>query len=175
MGLEGYVRILFIMLLSVLLSACSPDYNWRSITLGAGEVTAFFPGKPSVQQRELVFEGQPLNFSVTSVTVSGAIFAVGYALLPQAVRNDPKLRSELTDATIRSVYQNLGQSAPDQLPAVGVSFQAHGQVAAEGMRTRATVWLTEDALVQGLVSAADEGFPAAQADEFFRGLALPAR
>lgn len=169
------MRIFFIVLMSVLLTACSPDYNWRSITLGAGEITAFFPGKPLVQQRELVFAGQALNFSLTSARVSDTVFAVGYAALPQAVRDDPMLRSELATAAIRSVYQNLGQPAPEPLPALGESFQVTGKLAGDEVQTKAIIWLTEHALVEGLVSGMHHDFPDDQSSEFFRGLALPAK
>lgn len=161
--------------MSLLLSACSPDYNWRSITLGMGEITAFFPGKPLVQQRELDFAGQMLNFSLTSARVSDVVFAVGYAALPPTVREDPKLRTELAAAAIRSVYQNLGQVAPDPLPKLGETFQVNGQLAGDTVLTKAKVWLTDAALVEGLVSAAGQDFPEDQSNEFFRGLALPAK
>lgn len=169
------MRIFFIMFVSLLLSACSPDYNWRSITLGMGEITAFFPDKPLVQHRELVFAGQALNFSLTSTRVSDVVFAVGYAALPPAVRDEPKRRTELAAAAIRSVYQNLGQAVPDPPPKLGESFQVNGQLAGDKVLTKAKVWLTETALVEGLVSAVGQEFPEDQSNEFFRGLVLPAK
>src|SRR5690606_31874791 len=71
---EHFVRIFLVLFMSVILVGCSPDYNWRTTTLGAGEVTGFFPDKPLVQQRVLDFSGQKITFSLTTATVDGAVF-----------------------------------------------------------------------------------------------------
>lgn len=169
------MRIFLVLFMSVILVGCSPDYNWRTTTLGAGEVTGFFPDKPLVQQRVLDFSGQKITFSLTTATVDGAVFAVGYAPLPPAMQNDPAARTELMASTMRSLYQNMGQAVPDPLPAPGQHFEIQGQAVGNEARLQATVWLTEHALVEGLVSAAAANFPDDQANEFFRGLSVPAK
>lgn len=157
-----------------MLLGCSPDYNWRTVALGAGEVSAYFPDKPLEQQRNLNFADQELIFSLTSATVADAVFAVGYATLPAALRDDAAARQALMAAAIRSLYQNMGQAAPDELPISGQHFQVDGQVPSGPVRLRATVWLTQDALVEGLVSARTSDFPSGQADEFFSTLKITA-
>ncbi|MBP6020683.1 MAG: hypothetical protein KA735_14445 [Burkholderiaceae bacterium] len=164
------MRIFTVLFLSAMLLGCSPDYNWRTVTLGSGEVSAYFPDKPLAQQRSLDFADQKLVFSLTSATVADAVFAVGYATLPPALRDDAVARQALMAAAIRSLYQNMGQAAPDDLPISGEHFQVDGQVPSGPVRLRATVWLTQDALVEGLVSASKSDFPSDQTDEFFRSL-----
>ncbi len=168
------MRIFTILFLSAMLLGCSPDYNWRTMTLGAGEVSAYFPDKPQTQQRNLDFGDQELVFSLTSATVADAVFAVGYATLPPALRDDAVARQTLMAAAIRSLYQNMGQAAPDELPLSGQHFQVDGQLPSGAVRLRATVWLTQDALVEGLISASKSDFPSDQADEFFSTLKIAA-
>ncbi|NYT65688.1 hypothetical protein H0A58_06860 [Alcaligenaceae bacterium] len=166
------MRIFTMLFMSVMLLGCSPDYNWRTVTLGTGEVSAYFPDKPLAQQRNLNFVGQELVFSLTSATVADAVFAVGYATLPPGLRDDSVVRQDLMVAAIRSLYQNMGQPAPEPLPQSGQHFQVDGQVPSGPVRLRATVWLTQDALIQGLVSASASTFPTEQADEFFGSLKI---
>src|SRR3546814_3786601 len=63
------IRIGLIMLLSGVLAACSPQYNWREIPVGQGAAKAFFPDKPATQERTLKFSGHDIAFSMTSATV----------------------------------------------------------------------------------------------------------
>lgn len=167
------MRTICLLVVSIMLAACSPDYNWRAATLGAGEVVAFFPQKPLTQQRNLDYQGQQIAFSLTTASVGRAVFAVGYAPLPESIRNDASLREGLFASTLGSLYGNLGAKPPTVLPAQGEHFEVRGKAANGEARLRATVWLTPDALVEGLVSADAADFPDAQADQFFQSLSLP--
>lgn len=168
------MRIFTMLFLSALLLGCTPNYNWRTVTLGAGEVSAYFPDKPLTQQRNLDYGDHTLVFNLTSATVADAVFAVGYATLPPALHDDAVAREAIFTMAIRSLYQNMGQPAPDELPLSGQYFQIDGQIPSGPVRLQATVWLTQDALVEGLISASQSGFPSDQADEFFRSLKVAA-
>ncbi len=164
------IRVGSILLVLCFLAACSPDYNWRQVSVGDGAVSAFFPDKPVVQTRTLQFSGHDIEFGLTSAKVGDALFTVAYAPLPEAVRADQALRQELAAAVMRSLYRNMGAAEPDPLPPLGESFLLEGNAPQGALRLRATVWLTGGALVEGLVTAAPDVFPAPEADEFFRGL-----
>jgi len=166
------IRIGLILCLAGMLAACSPDYNWRQVAVGDGAVQAIFPDKPQNYERSLNFSGHDVSFGLTSVNVQGASFTVAYAPLPETLRADAGASRQLADAVLRSLYHNLGAQEPAQLPELGKPFVIDGAGPKKPLRLRATVWLTNRALVEGLVMAEQESFPAEQADEFFRGIEL---
>lgn len=167
----GMFRVLFPMMLGLLLLAgCSPDYNWRQVRVADGAVTAFFPDKPRTESRGMQFDGHDLAFSLTSVSVHDTLFAVGYAPLPQAIQGDPAAREAFASAVIGSLYQGMGERPPPALPAWGEPFVIEGNTQAATLRLKVVVWLTDRALVEGVVTAKASAFPQAQADEFLRGI-----
>lgn len=164
------IRVASILLVSLFLAACSPDYNWRQVAVGEGAVMAFFPEKPVTQSRNLQFSGHDIAFGLTSAKVGDALFTVAYAPLPVAVRNDEALSHEFAKAVMQSLYRNMGVAEPDTLPALGAPFDINGQSPQGDMRLRATVWLSRGALIEGLVMATPDEFPEPQAEQFFQGL-----
>ncbi|HWK71262.1 hypothetical protein [Pollutimonas sp. M17] len=158
------------MLLSSLLAACSPQYNWRQLTVAGGAVTAFFPDKPVTQERSLPFSGHAIAFSMTSATVDGALFTVAYAALPEALRADEAVRKEFAAAVVGSLYRNLGQEPPQTIPVSGESFTIEGESPDGAITLQARAWLTGQGLVEGIVTAARDRFPEPQAAEFLHGV-----
>lgn len=153
-----------------LLTGCSPDYNWRKVSVADGMVTAILPDKPTVQERTLNFSGHDVSFSLTAAMVNGATFAIGYAPLPQALQADDAERTKMGLAVIRSFYQNLGVAVPAELPAFGQRFRIQGQSQTGPVTLQAETWLLPHALVEGIVTAPTASFPESQATEFFAGL-----
>lgn len=164
------IRSGLIVVLSGLLLGCSPDYNWREVTVANGAASAFFPDRPLTQERPLNFSGHELRFSLTSATVDGAVFAVGYAALPAPLRATRGDASLFAASVIASHYRNLGAVPPTELPKFGEPFVIEGQSGSTPVRLKATVWLTEGTLIEGLVTADQASFPTSQADEFLRNL-----
>lgn len=166
---------LIVLMLGMLLG-CSPEYNWREVAVAGGMVRATFPGKPETAQRTLSFSGHDIQFTLTAATVNGAVFAVGYAPLPEALKNSEADRVLMGRTVIASFYQNLGVDAPAELPAFGKPFDIAGHNAAnEAVRLRAMTWILPHALVEGMVTARSEGFPDSQAKEFLAALAVGGR
>lgn len=166
------IRIGLIVLLSGLMLACTPSYNWREVTVADGAVKGFFPDKPVTQTRPLHYAGHQLNFSLTTATVDGALFAVGYAPLPETLRNAPEAARVFALSVMAGLYQNLGVPPPAQLPELGTPFVIDGRAQQGTMRMRVTVWLTSHALIEGIVTADQALFPEQQANEFLRGLVV---
>jgi hypothetical protein len=158
------------MLLSGLLMACSPQYNWRQLTVGAGAATAFFPDKPVTQERSLKFSGHDIAYGMASATVDDTLFTVAYAVLPEALQKDEASRNEFAAAVVGSLYRNLGQEPPATLPASGDVFTVEGKSTDGAIKLQARAWLTDQGLVQGIVTAARDRFPAPQAAEFLQGV-----
>lgn len=164
------IRVCISLVLAFALAACSPDYNWRQVQVADGLVTAFFPDKPRTETRNLDYAGQQVAFSLTSVAVNDALFAVGYAALPASMDADPAARAEFAKAVIDSMYRSVGAQAPATLPASGEIFVIEGTAAGNTLRMSAAVWLTDRGLVEGVVTAQAQAYPQAQAEEFLRGI-----
>lgn len=163
--------IIVVLLAMALLAACSPNYDWRQVSLADGQVRAMFPDKPLTTERTLMFENNALEFSLSSVSVGKVMFSVGYAPLPEAFQNDPALRQRLVDQTRASLYQNLGSAPPDTTAKPLGRFVIDGKAQGKPLRLDAMVWATPHALIEGVVIGDADGFPQSQADEFFRELA----
>ena len=156
----------------MLLAGCSPDYNWRTVAVADGMVKAIFPDKPRTQERTLDFSGHKVQFTLTAATVDDAVFAVGYAALPETLRTDEAARNEMGRAVIRSFYQNLGLAVPENLPAFGTRFDLEGQSPKGPVKLQVKTWMLPHALVEGIVTAPATSFPEQQANEFFGGLGV---
>lgn len=173
---KGLFGVVLLMTLA-LLSACSPQYDWRMVTLGDGRVRAMLPDKPHTAEREFNFEGHEITFVLTSASVEGVSFTVGYADLPEGLRTDASARERLVRQTQASLYQNLGVTPPASLPAAGEHFtvtapdSGSGQLHAEGLRLEAMIWATSHALIEGIVIGKAGTLPQTQIKEFLRELA----
>lgn len=166
---KGWWKGFLVLCCAALLSACSPDYNWRQVSVADGRLMAMFPAKPASEQRNLDFEGRQLAFSMTQARVGDDVFAVGYAPWGDAFRDEPDLRERVAREVLLSLYRNFGAPPPETLPAMGAPFELRaGQD--ESVLLRARIWLTSHGLVEGMVVTA--GAPAdEQALVFFDALA----
>ena len=159
--------------MTVWLAACSPDYNWRQVSLADGVVVAVFPDKPREQSRVLSFAGHELSFSMTGTVIDDTVFAVGHAALPPEVGQDASQRTLVFGQMVQSLYGNFGVQPPDVLPQPGQRFSIEGQGPKGRLRLEAVVWVHSGSVTQGLVTAPADDFPHAQADEFLRAIKAP--
>lgn len=163
-------RTCVVLVMGFLLAACSPDYNWRQVSVADGAAVAFFPERTVTQSRPINFDGHDLDFSLTSAVVGDASFTVAHAVLPQALRDDPQRAQAFTRAVVESLHRNLGVQPPASLAQPGEPFLFKGETPQGAVQIAAAVWLTKTALVEALVTAPANGFPDDAATEFLRGV-----
>jgi hypothetical protein len=156
--------------MALLVAACSPDYNWRTVTVGDGLATAFFPDRPTTQERTVAYEGHDIVFGMNAASVDKTLFTVAYAILPPALANDPASAEKFGQSVLASLYQNLGQAPPETLPAFGEPFEISGNPGGNLIRLQGVVWMVSGALVEAVVVADESSYPQAQAEQFFQGL-----
>lgn len=163
------VRLWMLVLLLGMLAACSPQYNWRQVVVHPDVGAVLFPAKPRTQSRTLDFGSHQVEFHLTTAEVGETTFALGYAAWPASVRNDAELRNTLGQSVIASLYRNMGQYAPNPLPAFGELFEV------EGTQTdafiAAQVWLSDLGVLEAVVMGSDHGFPQDAARQFLDGVA----
>lgn len=162
------------LVLLALLTACSPRYDWRPVSLAGGAVTSALPDKPVARSRTLDFAGHNVTLTFLLAEVHGALFAVGYAPLPASLQHDEALRTEMGRQVIESFYHGLNVARPQTLPAFGKPFWLQGTSAGASKPTalRAVVWVTPRALVEAMVTADAAAFPDHEAARFLDSTTL---
>lgn len=155
---------------ALLLTACSPSYNWRELDVADGHARAAFPARVQTESRELALGGQPLRFSLSAAQVNDAVFAVGYAPLPGPVVGDAAARRALGEALMQSLYANLGADAPEVLPEYGRDIEVHGEAGGKPGWLLARVWVTDSMLIEAVAAGTETSLSADRAHEFMNGV-----
>ena len=66
------------------LCACTPELNWREVSLG-GDARASFPCRPQSDTRALVLAGQPVQMQLKACEAQGVLWAVSSAEVTDAI------------------------------------------------------------------------------------------
>lgn len=74
------------LMLALLLSACSPKYDWRDYRSNDAPYAVLFPGKPATQTRSIKLDQLDVSMTMSAADVDGVIFAVGSAQLANAAQ-----------------------------------------------------------------------------------------
>ena len=115
------------------LSACSPDQNWRDVTLDGSALKAQLPCKPDRTTRSVPLGGVPVDLQVVGCESGSAMLAVMTVALPPGADPHPVLigwqKATLDNARVPQPLPT-GSSAwhrPGQLPLpASVRVQAPG-------------------------------------------------
>jgi hypothetical protein len=91
-----------------LVAACSPAYNWRTVTDIAEGYTIDLPAKPTIDERSVDIAGNALPMHVRAARAEGAVFSIASIDLP---RDDAQLRESVVDALRRALARNV-QATP---------------------------------------------------------------
>ncbi len=105
------------------LIACSPTYDWRTISNNASGYSVDMPAKPGADERRLDVAGTPMRMRVQTAEVSGAVFVVGTLELPDA---QPATQQKALAYLREGLAHNVG-AMPDA-HAVAVPVEAGGSV-----------------------------------------------
>lgn len=95
--------VLFLLLASFLLAACSPKYNWRDYASPDAPYKVMFPSKPASFTRTIDLDGMQVSMTMTAAEVDGATFAVGSAEAP----DEAHARTALP-AMMKALLRNIG-------------------------------------------------------------------
>jgi hypothetical protein len=96
----------------ILLCACSPKFDWRTVQSAQERYTALFPGKPDRMERKITYQSQELQQTLEAVKIDEDIYSISSIYLsPQQIEILPKL--------LGSLESNLfGNAGVDQSTAV---------------------------------------------------------
>lgn len=155
------------------LAGCTPEYNWREITVAQERVQIAFPSRIQTERRPWAFEGRELNFVLTASRVGTAVFSVGYAALPADL--PVAAADQLTQAVIASLTGRAIRPAPPELIAKarkGEAFELDTAVAQQSSWLMARVLVHQGMLLQVVVSGPKKELSKETAQEFMRSLVL---
>jgi hypothetical protein len=103
-------RTIAALVASAPLWACTPTFDWRSVTLPDTQLVTELPCKPSRFQRDVVVAGTPLKLFMLSCETGGVTYGVATAEVGDPTRVDAVLRALLDNASasIRSSEPRAG-------------------------------------------------------------------
>ncbi len=105
------------------LIACSPTYDWRTISNNANGYSVDLPAKPGSDARSIDVNGTPMQMHMQTAEVGGAVFVIGTLDLPDA---QPATQQKALAFLREGLARNVGE-APDART-VAVPLVAGGSV-----------------------------------------------
>lgn len=159
--------------------ACTPAYNWRTVTDAAEGYSVDLPAKPTLDERRVEIAGNALPMHVRAAHTQGAVFAVAVVDLP---RDDAQLGQAVADALRHSLARNVGASPVEHAVQVpggsgaavqGVDVVASGAAGDAHERRTIHAWVAvRGRHVYQAAIIAPEAPPQDQSDQFFGSLKL---
>jgi len=153
----------------LLLTACSPKYDWREVRGSDAPFVVMLPSKPASHTRGVNLDGIQVNMTMTAADVDGVAFAIGVAQLPDAMLTDKAL-----DTMKRALVRNIGGTVTHEksLTVKGMpmlSLQASGPPAAGSEHPRLLLarFIAQDRYVYQLVVVGKENALAHDAADIF--------
>jgi len=164
-------KVKFLLVLFGLLGlvGCTPEYNWREVTVADDRAVVAFPSRVQTERRTIQVDGIELVFSLTSAAVDQSVFSVGYASLNSEL--DSAQTARLVRAFATALAARVGQPlAPQVLN--GDVFELESMVAGQASRLLGRVLLHRGMLIQVVVSGPKKSLSKENAAEFMRSLVL---
>lgn len=166
------MRSVAIVLWVLVLSGCSPQFDWRVVSVDNGVVTGVLPDRPRTQTHQVEIDGHRFDLSMTMAEAGDVLFALGHAPLPDALLSDRAAARAVGYELIASFYNNLNVAPPDPLPALGERFVVEGTGPAGPMHLEAVVGLGRAAVIEAVVMATQQAYVRAPVQDFWNGLKM---
>jgi len=160
--------------LCLLLSGCSPKYNWRDYASPDAPYRVMFPAKPATFTRTIDLDGMQVAMTMTAAEVDGATFAVGAAEAPDAARAQAAL-----EAMQVALVRNIGATVTRQDTTVDNNGRATRDVEASGTHNGAPMHLAGHFESRGkrfyqvIAIGRADALPAEQVEQFLTSFKLP--
>jgi hypothetical protein len=73
---KGFAKACALLAVAILLVACSPKLDWRTVQSPQERYTALFPGKPDKLERRIPYQDQELFQTLEAVKIDDDIYSV---------------------------------------------------------------------------------------------------
>jgi hypothetical protein len=175
----GLMVGLVTVLVSGALIACSPTYDWRTISNNASGYSVDMPAKPGADVRNIDVNGAPMRMHMQTAEVGGAVFVIGTLDLPDA---QPATQQKALTFLRDGLARNVGvppQSRAVAVPlatggsAPGFEMELSGKAGAKAeARTIHARFVAKGAHAYQLAIVGREQPAAEQVDQFFQSFKL---
>ncbi len=163
------VKFLLVLFCLLWLAGCTPEYNWRELTVADERAMVMFPSRVKTEQRTIRVDDIELVFSLTSAAVDQSVFSVGYAPLNPTL--DSAQTERLVQAFAMALATRVGQPLAPQA-SNGEVFELESMVAGQPSRLLGRVLIHRGMLIQAVVSGPKKSLSKENATEFMRSLVL---
>ena len=106
-----------------LMTACSPAFNWRQVSLAPAALSAMFPCKPENAARKVVMAGQEVELHMRHCDAAGVTTAIGHADIADAALAGPVL-AQWQAATMAGMHVSTSSRSPWTMAGATVLPQA---------------------------------------------------
>nr|WP_118181720.1 hypothetical protein [Paraburkholderia phosphatilytica] len=172
-------RVAFALCAGAMLAACSPTYDWRTISNDDSGYTVDLPAKPGNDERQIDIGGVPMKMRMQTAEAGHTVFAIGTVILP---KDDPQLQQSVLAFLRDGLARNLGV-APDaraaQIPLAmggnvpGLEMAFSGKAGPkEEQRTLHARLVAKGNHVYQAAAIGREELPPEQLDQFFGSFKL---
>jgi hypothetical protein len=165
--------------LALALVACSPTYDWRTVSNNASGYTVDLPAKPDKDERSIDVNGTPMRMRVQTAEVAHDVFVVGTLELPDA---QPATQQKALDFLRAGLARNVGKAPETHAVAVpiagggsveGVEMRMAGKAGANGeTRTIHARLVAKGARAYQVAIVGRAEPPVEQIDQFFGSFKL---
>ena len=154
---------------TLLLTACSPEYNWRQYSSPDAPYTVLFPGKPATYTRHIDLGGASVDMTMTAAEVNGTVFAVGTG---QAL--DAATAQAAVAAMKTALVRNIGAQVTDEKakPGSALGVKARGMRNGQPMRLVGHFEARGKRFYQVIVMGPENGAPEEQVEQFMTSFQL---
>lgn len=121
--LEQFLRLACGGLAATALLACTPTYDWRTVTNNDSGYTVDLPARPGTDDRRVDIDGMPMQMHMQTAEADHVVFAVGTLTLPSG---DPQLQQKVLDFLRDGMARNVGAQPSGR--AVQIPLAAGGAV-----------------------------------------------
>lgn len=162
-----------VLFMPVVLTGCTPEYNWRETTVADDRASIAFPSKVQTDQRLITLDGIDLRFTLSAASIGQTVFAVGFVKLPSElpVASVEKLTKGLIDSLMSRAVR---PPEPDLMGKAlkGDTFELETSVAQQPSWLMGKVLVHQGMLLQVVVSGPKKELSSENAKEFMRSLVL---
>ncbi|MGZ3254017.1 MAG: hypothetical protein ACXU7D_06875 [Burkholderiaceae bacterium] len=167
-----------IALYALLLSGCSPTYDWREVHGTDAPFSILLPAKPASFSRKINLDGQQVMMTMTAAEVDGVTYAVGTVTLPDREKAHSALQG-MKSALVRNINGTitLEKSSDDKTAGTAsVELDASGSSGANGhtqpMRLVARFIAKDRQVYQVLIVGREKAVTSEAIDTFFTSFKL---
>jgi hypothetical protein len=105
-------------LVATVLAACSPSFDWRTVTNDDGGFSVMFPAKVTLDERQLNIDGHPMKMQMQAAKANDVVFAVGVVTLPD---DSPALQRAVQTFLQDGLARNVGSKPVTQAAKIRLS------------------------------------------------------